>query len=283
MTPFTHLAKAVRLDGLVRVLDIGANPMDFSPPYKGLLAEGLAHVVGFEPQADALTRLNTEKSDAELYLPHAVGDGRAHQLNLYRGTGLVSLLTLRQKTLGYLRGLRRAARLVGSETIETKRLDDVHEVGRVDYFKIDIQGAEPMVFENASRALSEAAAVHTEVSFFPLYEDQRGFGEVDMMLREHGFLPHSFFNVVKRMVLSRRVNRTEGISPSQMLDGDVVYFRDLSNPDSLDDAMIARTAVIAEAIYGFTDLALRCTDILEDRGVLDIAEAEAFLAARSAA
>jgi len=281
--PAKHLAEAVRLEDGVRIVDIGANPMNHKPPYAAMLGAGLCHVVGFEPQQSALDELNARKGPNETYLPYAVGDGGRHTLNLYRGGGLASLFPIRRATVSFLRGLRRAARGQGSEALETMRLDDIAEVGRVDHFKIDIQGGEPMVFEHASRALSEAVCVHSEVSFFPLYEGHRGFGEVDVMLRKAGFLPHSFASLVQRVVLSRRVRALPDVEPRQMLDGDIVYFRDLSQPDGLSDQTVARTAMIAEAVYGFRDLALRCVDILEDRDAINSAALDRYLKAINAA
>jgi hypothetical protein len=54
---------------LTAVVDIGANPIDGSPPYKPMLTQRLCTVVGFEPQADALALLNQSKSEFETYLP----------------------------------------------------------------------------------------------------------------------------------------------------------------------------------------------------------------------
>lgn len=277
-----HLAEAVGLDEPVRVVDIGANPMNHKPPYAAMLAEGLCHVVGFEPQESALAELNARKGPNETYLPDAVGDGGMHTLHLYRGGGLASLFPIRRATVAFMRGLRRAARDVGTETLSTRRLDDMPEVGRVDFFKIDIQGGEAMVFENASRALSEAVCVQTEVSFFPLYEGHRGFGEIDIMLRKAGLAPHSFASMVQRFVLSRRLRSLPAATPHQMLDGDIVYFRDLSQPDGLSNETIARMAMIAEAVYGFRDLVLRCVDVLEDRGAIDTNALDRYLKAINA-
>lgn len=45
----------------VKVVDIGANPIDGSPPYAALLKAGNADVVGFEPNPEALAKLNEMK------------------------------------------------------------------------------------------------------------------------------------------------------------------------------------------------------------------------------
>ena len=60
----------------VDVVDVGANPIDGAPPYKLLLERGYMRLVGFEPQRDALQRLNAAKGPHETYLPNAVGDGQ---------------------------------------------------------------------------------------------------------------------------------------------------------------------------------------------------------------
>ena len=78
---------------LTNVIDIGANPIGGDPPYKRLLENRLCRVVGFEPQLDALDRLNSQKSDLECYLPYAVGDGEQATLNICSASGMTSMLT----------------------------------------------------------------------------------------------------------------------------------------------------------------------------------------------
>ena len=70
------------LDCSVRIVDIGANPIDGTPPYPPLLMAGRAQVVGFEPNLAALAELNSKKGFSETYLPHAVGDGQRHTLHV---------------------------------------------------------------------------------------------------------------------------------------------------------------------------------------------------------
>src|SRR5262249_23728291 len=57
-----------RPERLTAVVDIGANPIDGDPPYKGMLTNRLCTLVGFEPQEEALAKLNAAKSDLETYL-----------------------------------------------------------------------------------------------------------------------------------------------------------------------------------------------------------------------
>src|SRR5882757_11295127 len=88
MQPATNHKSTDRLSDLVQpkrltsVVDIGANPIDGDAPYKAMLQLGICRLIGFDPQPDALTRLNARKSDLETYLPCAVGDGGSHSLNI---------------------------------------------------------------------------------------------------------------------------------------------------------------------------------------------------------
>jgi hypothetical protein len=66
----------------VKVVDIGANPIDSAPPYAQLLRAGDADVVGFEPNSEALEKLNRMKGSNETYLPYALGDGETHTLHI---------------------------------------------------------------------------------------------------------------------------------------------------------------------------------------------------------
>lgn len=254
------LRKALGYNDKLRIVDVGANPMQHDTPYKLLHGYGHAVVTGFDPQAETLSALKEESSDEDRFLPYAIGDGRSHELNIYKGSGLTSLLKIRRKTLFYLMGLKRAAELQGTEQMATHKLDDLDQISRMDLLKIDIQGAETMVFDHGMTKIGTAVAVHTEVNFFPLYEGQPSFGDVDVALRKAGFVPHSFYHTVKRFVRSGLSRTVEGLKPSHLLDGDIVYFRDLSAADDLSVDQLARMALIADGIYGFYDYALRCVE-----------------------
>ena len=72
--------------------------------------------------------------------------------------------------------------------IPTIRLDDVDEIKNIDYLKIDIQGGELEVFKNGVNLLKNCLVIHTEVKFLPMYEGQPLFSEVELFLRELGFV-----------------------------------------------------------------------------------------------
>ncbi|SMO54923.1 FkbM family methyltransferase [Ruegeria faecimaris] len=265
------------LTSIVRIADIGANPMRHDAPYRDLLKNKYCNVVGFEPQENTMKEVVRNKGANEEYFNFAVGDGKPALLNIYKGSGLTSLLKIRGKTLFYLRGLRNAARQIGSMEMQTQRLDDIAGLGPVDFLKIDIQGAELSVFTSAEDTLKNVAAIQTEVSFFPLYENQPGFGEVDTFLRKLGFLPHSFAHIENRLVISKWSGVLSDFESTQMLDGDIIYLRDLSDPAELNSQMLKRLAILTEGVFGFTDVSLKILDILAQRQEISEADVNEYI------
>jgi hypothetical protein len=71
------LAERLGTSCRVKIVDVGANPIDGPAPYAPMLAAKSAEVVGFEPNPAALARLNEKKGPLEIYLPHALGTARA--------------------------------------------------------------------------------------------------------------------------------------------------------------------------------------------------------------
>jgi hypothetical protein len=199
---------------------------------------------------------------------------------LYHGSGLVSLFKLRAKTVGHLRGLRRAARNTGTIDIKTQRLDDLPQLGRIDFLKIDIQGAESMVFENALRSLESVIAIQTEVNLYPLYDAAPSFGDIDVFLRQQGFVPHSYMHIEKRIIQSRFSGELTKEDATQMLDGDILYLHDLSGIADWHSDEIKRMALLADGVYNDADIVLRCLDVLQSRGLLRQDQIDTYLALR---
>src|SRR5262249_4700039 len=137
------------------------NPIDGPAPYAPLLKSGHAVLVGFEPNRDALAVLDARKSAQETYLPLAVGDGRRHLLRHCLLPGMTSLLEPNPVVLQLFYGFSDWGTVTRTEEIDTVCLDDVPETAGLDLLKIDIQGGELMVFENAPHRLSEALVIHT--------------------------------------------------------------------------------------------------------------------------
>lgn len=273
------LIDALALDAPIAVVDVGANPIDGTPPYRPLLDLGLARLTGFEPQPDALARLRAEAGPHETYLADAVGDGGPHTLHLCRATGMTSLLEPDPASLALFHGFPAWGEVVETRPVATRRLDDIEEVAAIDYLKIDVQGGEAAVFAGGRAKLSAAVAIHTEVSFVPLYRGQPCIGDIDTMLRALGFLPHAFAAINRRVLAPTMIDNDLYGALNQLLEADVVYVRDIRAPERMDDGQLKRLAAIAQACYGSFDLAIRCLLVLAERGAVARDATAAFAAA----
>jgi FkbM family methyltransferase len=263
--PLLHLLSPARL---TEVVDIGANPIGGEPPYLAMLRAGLCRVTGFEPQAAALHELLRRKGPHETYLPYAVGDGAAGTLRVCHASGMTSLFEPDPRALALFAGFEQHGRVSARLPVQTRRLDEIAEVPRVDFLKIDVQGAELAVFRGARAKLARAVAIQTEVSFITLYQKQPGFGEIDVELRAQGFVPHTTA-AVKMWPIAPYAAAADPLRPvNQLLEMDLVYVRDFAQPERLDPEQLKHLALIAHHCYQSWDLALRCVAELEQRGAV---------------
>ncbi len=129
----------------------------------------------------------TERHQGELtLLPYAIGDGATRRPHLNDVDAASSLFLLN-------RGLtERHHSLVDPYTtsefgLVTYRLDDVLDDAPVDLRKLDLQGAEPLILENAVDVLGRTAVLHCDVEFAATYLGQPPFDEIVNFLRFHDY------------------------------------------------------------------------------------------------
>jgi FkbM family methyltransferase len=240
------------------VVDVGANPITDVPPYAPMLEKRIATLVGFEPQAEGLAALNLRKSDLETYLPYAVGDGKPGTLKLCHAPGMSSLLTPNPQVLDCLALYSIFGMMVGEVALDTHRLDDIAEIGALDFLKIDVQGSELAVFQGGRTHLANAVAVQTETCFMPLYKDQPLFGDIDRELRALGMIPHIFSEMHKAMILPMRFANDLRATMNHVLYTDVLYVRDFTRPNDMSTDQLKHLALVAHYCYKSYDLAGKC-------------------------
>jgi FkbM family methyltransferase len=251
------LADILGVEIELKIIDLGASPIDGIPPYDRLLRSGRADLVGFEPNRSALAQLNQKKGPRETYLPHAVADGKRHKLRVCQAPGMTSLLEPDPKVLGLFHGFPAWGQVVATEEVTTVRLDDVKETTGAHYIKLDIQGAELMVLRHASRRLAEMLVIHTEVGFLPLYKGQPLFSEIEIYLRKKGFAFHRFTIQVSRVLQPMLIGKDVYGGLSQLVWADAVFVRDLTRLADLAAADLLRFAAIMHDCYGSWDAALK--------------------------
>ena len=270
--PKTNLPVAVLLRDLpltrrVKVVDIGANPMAADAAHKPLLDLGACDVVGFEPQPVAFAELAKIKSERETYHQFAVGDGRQRMLRVYQDHGMTSFLPAYeagQKAIA----MRPWSGLLEEIAFDTKRLDDAG-LGDFDLLKIDVQGTENEVLAHATKALAAATVVIVELRFFRLYEGEPMLGGFDTQLRSMGFELHKFlFTKTRSLRNSQNARLRHRYFRDQILDGDAVYIKDISQIEGFTDAQLMHLAVLASAVFESHSLTLFCLDHLVARGAV---------------
>ncbi|MBS0295902.1 MAG: FkbM family methyltransferase [Proteobacteria bacterium] len=252
--PVAQLHQLLPLSCRLKVVDVGANPIDGEVPYAPLLAAGHTEVVGFEPNPDALAELNRRKGPNEAYLPHAVGDGGRRTLRLCRLPGMTSILEPDPRILSLFYGFAEWGEVTQRVEVDTVRLDDVPETSGLDLLKIDIQGGELLVFQNAPARIGEALVVHTEVEFMQMYVGQPLFADVDLFMRSRGFMLHRFEPLVTRDFKPLLFGTDPYLGHSQVLWADAVYMRDVTRLDLLSPEQLLKMSVILHDCYRSYDL-----------------------------
>lgn len=269
MDLLTEILKPARL---TQVVDVGANPIDGAPPYQRMLGLHLCEVTGFEPQPEALAKLQARNNPQERYLPFALGDGRNRTLNICALEGMTSLKVPDSAHLALFNLFPIWGEVKTRIDVPTRRLDDVTEIAAMDFLKMDVQGSERDVLEHGRTKLAETVAIQTEVSFVTLYENQPTIGEMDTLLRGLGFIPHCFAELKVWPLAPTVVSGQPNKGLRQLLEADLVYVRDFTRAENMSVEQWKHLALIAHHCYGSVDLAARCLNILAQRGAVpDIA------------
>jgi FkbM family methyltransferase len=241
----------------VSIVDVGASSLGpETEPYAPLLRAGRAQVTGFEPDAQALQQLREQFPDAQThrYLPHIVGNGEAAVFHETEWSLTASLLEPNRALLDHYQLLGELVREKARHAVATARLDDLLAPGQMDVLKIDVQGAERLVFDGAPQRLDECLVVWTEVEFVPLYRDQPLFGDIDARLRRHGLQFLCFAGLAQRPLASWPQAGARPPLRQQQLWADAIYVPQPERLATLTADAAARLALAAHHMLGAYDL-----------------------------
>ena len=249
---------------LFNIIDVGASFNPGGPaPYQGFVDAGKARVTGFEPNFAECERLNQTFGLPHRFLPHFVGDGGPATFYETNWALTGSLFPANTALLEKFQNLAELTTPVAEHPVETMRLDDLEEIVDVDYFKIDVQGAELLVFRGAPRLLAETLVICTEVEFVELYKGQPLFADVDAFLRQSGFKLHRFNGFGTRAFKPLIFNNDINAGGGQILWSDAIYVRDWMRLDELSADKLLKYAVLAHDLlhsYDLTHLVLSALD-----------------------
>jgi FkbM family methyltransferase len=239
----------------VKVIDIGASPIDGDPPYQALRVANKMDLVAFEPdqkQFAALQALNLPRTTA---VQAAIGDGTDGVLKVCKSPGMTSLLEPDHDVLSHFHGFAGWGTVLSRQPMKTRRLDDIPEVAGSHYMKLDVQGGEFPILQHGTETLQTCLMVHTEVQFVPFYTDQPLFAELDQALRAAGFWLHRFLPIHSRVFKPLMVNNDIYAGMSQDLWTDAVYVRRFTDFPTMEPAALQRIALMAHDLYKSYDLA----------------------------
>ncbi|MDO8983652.1 FkbM family methyltransferase [Cypionkella sp.] len=251
------------------IVDVGANPI-YAPDYADLLRVGGCKVVGFEPQAAAFAELQKNKGPDETYYPFAVGTGETLSLRIYKSSGMTSIFDPYVPTMAMVNemGMARVRETVAMDTVA---LDQTTDLPEFDLLKIDIQGAENLVFQGAERVLKGCISVMVELRYMRLYHGEPMLGGVDTELRRQGFYLHKFMFNKGYMLTNSQARRLKAKKlTDQLIDGDGVYLRNIAELDAYSDEQLKHQAILAAGVFHSHSLVLYCLDALVARKAIAV-------------
>ena len=263
--------KLLELASNIEVMDVGAAFIapDEIPPYEALIERGIARLHAFDGDVRQ-TRKITERYGASARIcSDFLFDGTKQTVYVaHPDSGMTSLLKPRDEALKFFNGFEQFGAVNSTESVDTKRLDDLDSVPNIDMLKMDIQGAELTVLKNGVKKLSNCVAVQLEVPYVCLYHDQPTFGEIDVWMRDHGYVPHCFVDV-KRWSIAPTVRNNDFRSPfNQLLESDIVYIKDPLTSKNWEAEELKKLAVISHYCFQSVDLCVYLIIELANRGAL---------------
>ena len=249
------LEDMLNLEEKLQVADIGAAYIAEVPPYKPLLDLGLGHLNAFDADERQHQKLKEVYGDTISLYSDILGDGEIQTLHLASpASGMTSLLKPSEEHLAFFNGFTRFGEILETQDVNTNKLDDVECLPCLDFLKMDIQGSELQVLNSGKRILKDCVAIHLEVSFVPLYQDQPCFGEIDTWMRSQGYLPHAFIDIKRWSIYPTIRNGNFRVPFNQLLEADILYIKDPLNLQSLSNESIKKLALIAHYSYRSPDL-----------------------------
>ena len=214
---------------------------------------------------------NAYGKDSVTVLDYFLFDGGKHDVYLCApASGMTSLFKPKVEALSFFNGFSKIGEVSSIENIQTTRLDDIQNIKSPDFLKMDVQGAELEILKNGTNKLKDCLAMQLEVAYFNLYENQPSFGEVDVYLRELGFVPHRFLEVKRWSITPTIFNNNFRVPGNQLLESDVIYVKDPLNLAALSDVQLKKLAMLAHYSFKSFDFCVWLILEMERRGICGI-------------
>ena len=132
-------------------------------------------IIGFEIEKEVCEKMNSESLKGIKYYPYALGKANEKRKLYITQHPMCSSLYKPNETFNKLYNNLEVTNLKDEIEIDTITLDYFiykHDIGNIDFIKIDVQGAELDIFKGASNALKNVLNIVCEVEFIDVYENQ---------------------------------------------------------------------------------------------------------------
>jgi len=194
-------------------------------------------------------------------------------------SGMSSLLKPRGAALSFFNGFTQFGAVEKTDEVQTVTLDSIADLPDIDFLKMDVQGAELTILQHGIAKLASCVALQLEVPFVCLYDNQPGFGEIDVWLRSQGFLPHCFIDVKRWSIAPTIFNRNFRVPGNQLLEADIVYVKDPPAMDHFSDQQLKKLAVISDMCLNSNDLCVHMLRELQQRKLIEDGAVDLYLRA----
>ena len=250
------------------LLEVGALEIESQrePFYKLLTLFPGSRIIGFEVEEAVCAEMNDKAPEGVHYYPLALGEkGEKRPFFITQHPMCCSLYEPNEDLIGLYHNFD-VAKLKQKIEVDTISLDyfvKEHEIGELDFIKIDIQGAELDVFRGGVIALKDVLAIVCEVEFIPHYLNQPLFGDVCSFLSEHNYMFHKFLGIAGRALKPTILNNDLNYA-SQHIWSDAVYTHHPQKMEHLTDQQLLKLSVLT-CIYGSPDMSYFCLAKYDER------------------
>ena len=264
----------------IHVTDIGAAAITEKPIYASLLTAGAAQLSTFDGDERQSEGISEAFGLRVKHYAEFLFDGTRQTAQITSpASGMSSLMKPRAAALSFFNGFTQFGAVEKTEEVQTATLDSIADLPAIDFLKMDVQGAELTILQHGVAKLTSCVALQLEVPFICLYDNQPGFGEIDVWLRSQGFLPHCFLDIKRWSIAPTIFNRNFRVPGNQLLEADIVYIKDPLAMDHFSDQQLKKLAVISDMCLNSNDLCVHMLRELQQRKLVEDGAVDLYLRA----
>ena len=223
-------------------------------------------IIGFEIEKEVCEKMNSESLKGIKYYPYALGKANEKRKLYITQHPMCCSLYKPNETFNKLYNNLEVTNLKDEIEIDTITLDyfiDKHDIGNIDFIKIDVQGAELDIFKGASNALKNVLNIVCEVEFIDVYENQPLFGDICNYLSQYNLMFNKFLGLAGRAIKPVKLDNNLN-KPSQHMWSDAVFVHHILKIHDLNNIQLIKLSLLA-CVYYSLDLTFYCLSIYDKR------------------